>query len=97
MGFGKEACLGEILSWPSTSGGGVVHMPEAYGSLCDYGDSPKVLAALMYLFEEVHRAYSGKEGKQMPATVGWPLLWAVWLVTDAQLEAEALVKSWKKT
>lgn len=28
----------------------------------------------------------------MTATVGWPLLWAVWLDTDAPLEAEAQVR-----
>lgn len=71
MGLGKEACLGEILSWPSTSGGGVVRMPDAYGSLCERADSLKAPAALMYLFEEVHRVYCGKEGnKWLPHWAG---------------------------
>lgn len=52
-----------------------------------------MLAALMYLFGEWHTAYSGKEGKQMAATVAWPLLWAVWQATNAQLEAEVLFKT----
>ena len=33
-----------------------------------------------------------KEEKQMAAAVGWSLLWAVGLDTDAQLEAEAQVR-----
>lgn len=52
----------------------------------------KYEAGLMPLFEALRIAHSGKEGKRMTATVGWPLLLAVFLVPDAQLEAEAQVK-----
>lgn len=48
-------------------------------------------AALVLLFEEMHITHCGKEGKHMAATVTWPLLWAVWLATNTQLEAEARV------
>lgn len=44
------------------------------------------------LFEELRRAHSSEEGKCMVATVGWALLWAVELATDAQLKAEAQVR-----
>ena len=32
----------------------------------------------------------------MAASVGWPLLWAVQLATNAQLEAEAPVRKFEK-
>ena len=50
-----------------------------------------MLAGLTNLFKELHITHCGKEGKGIAATVGWPLLWAVRLATDAQLEAEAPV------
>lgn len=48
------------------------------------------MAVLMSLFEKLHlRENLSKEGKQMAATVGWPVLWAVWLTIDAQLETNS--------
>lgn len=55
--------------------------------------SPKTQAGLMYSFEELLIAYHGKEGKQMTAEVGWPLLWAIQLATNAQLEAESQLRN----
>ena len=42
--------------------------------------------------EKLHIAHSGKEGKQMIAAGGWLLLWAVWPVTSAHLEAKARIR-----
>lgn len=43
----------------------------------------------MHLFKEQH---CGKAGTFMATSAGWYLLWVVWLVTNAQLEAEARVR-----
>ena len=43
----------------------------------------------MFLFEELLIVYHCKEGKPMTAEVSWPLLWAIQLATNAQLEAES--------
>lgn len=56
----------------------------------------KMPAVLMHLFEELGRATCGKEEKQTAAEVGWPLLWAVWLATDSQPEAEIWVRKLKE-
>ena len=51
------------------------------------------MAVLLSLFEKLHlRENLSKEGKQMAATVGWPLLWAVRLTIDAQLETNLSLK-----
>lgn len=47
----------------------------------------------MYSFEELLIVYHCKEGKQMTAEVGWPLLWAIQLATNAQLEAESQLRN----
>lgn len=47
-------------------------------------------------FKKLHIAHCGKEEKLMAAAVGWPVLWAVQLATDAQLEAKAKLKSLRK-
>lgn len=60
-------------------------MSDACGLPCKYGDAPKMQAGLMCLFEELCIVYCSKEEKCTVAAVGWPLLWAVRLHTDAQL------------
>lgn len=67
-------------------------MLDLCGLSCEYGDALKMPADLVLLFEEMHITHCGKEGKHMAATVAWPLLWAVWLATNTQLEAEARVR-----
>ena len=57
---------------------------------------PKMLPGLRHLFEEFHIVHYGKEGKLMVTAVSWPLLWAVQLATDAQLEAEARVRKFEE-
>ena len=52
-------------------------MLDACGPMCEYRGTLKKLGVLMHLFEELSRAHCGKEGKQMAAAVGCPLLWAV--------------------
>ena len=89
IGHGKEASTGETPSWPSTSVlRSVACMLDACGLPHEYRDVPKMPAVFMYLFEKLHVAYCGKEEKLMAAAVSMPPLWAVWLATDAQLEAK---------
>ena len=62
------------------------------------GMSPEYQLVFMCLFEELQIVHCGKEGKGMVAAVDWPLLWAVWLATDAQLKPEDPVRKleeWK--
>lgn len=47
-------------------------------------------------FKKLHIVHCGKEEKLMAAAVGWPVLWAVQLATDAQLEAKAQVKKFEE-
>lgn len=47
-------------------------------------------------FKKLHIAHCGKEETLMAAAVGWPVLWAVQLAPDAQLEAKAKLKSLRK-
>ena len=92
MGIEKKACMGEILCWPLIfTCRRVVCMLDSCGPLLEFGDTLKTSAGLMHFFGELHLAHCCKEGKQMVAAVGWPLLCAIWLAPDAQLEAEALV------
>lgn len=72
--------------------GVMAYMLDACGPLCGYGDAPKTSAGLMCLFEELCRVHCDKEGKWMPAATGWPLLWAVHLVSDAKLKAKGQVR-----
>lgn len=65
MGLGKEASIGgnpalaiSFSVWRSS------YRSEACG----------LPAALKYLFGELGREQGGREGKQMAATVNWPLL-----------------------
>lgn len=67
-------------------------MIDVCGAPCKYMDAQKMLAALMHLFEELHIEHCGKEQKLKAATVGWPLLLAVQLATEAQLETEAQIR-----
>lgn len=85
MDFGKEASLGVILSWPSASmWGRVSQRLGASGLPCEYGDAPKSLAGLLYLFEGQCRTHWGKEEKH------WLPHWTG--LTVGQLEAEAQVR-----
>lgn len=52
---------------------------------------------LTYSFRKLCIAHCGKEEAGMATTVGWPLLWAVQLATNVQLEAELNLESWKKS
>lgn len=61
---------------------------EAGGLPLDYGDVPQMSAGLMRLSGELHIAHCGKVGERNGCAVGWPLLWGIWGVTDAQLELE---------
>ena len=47
----------------------------------------------MYSFEELLIVYHCKEGKKMTAEMSWPLLWAIQLATNAQLEAESQLRN----
>ena len=67
-------------------------MLDIWGLLHECGDVPRIPAGLMCLFEELQIVHCGKEGKGMVAAVDWPLLWAVWLATDAQLKPEDPVR-----
>ena len=60
-------------------------MLDACGLL---NELPEMPAILMHLLEEPGIVYCGRKEQQMAAEVGWPLLWAIWLSTDAQLEAD---------
>lgn len=66
-------------------------MLDACGLLHEYRSAPKMPAALMRLLEKPHIAHFSREGKRMVAAVHWPLLWAVQLVTNAQLDVESQV------
>ena len=93
MGPEKEASMGEIPSWPSTSmWGGVAHMLDAVDHYVSYENTLKMLTGLMCLFEELLIVHCSKEGKWMAAAVDWLLQWAVQLATDAQLEAKAQIR-----
>lgn len=87
MSKGKETSA----SWPSASTWeGVVSVLDSCGLSCKHWDAPRTPAGLMYLFEKPHYR---KAEKFMAAAVGWSLLWAVRLTTDAQLEAQAKGKN----
>ena len=53
MGLRREAFMGEILGWPSTSvwGGVVVCMLDACGLLYEFRDALRTLAGFMCVFE----------------------------------------------
>lgn len=88
------ASVGEILSWPSTTlCGRVASVLGGCELTHEYGDILKTLSALMSLLNKVCIVQCGKEKKHMAAAMGCPLLWAVYLDTVAQQEAEAQV--WK--
>lgn len=57
-----------------------------------YSENPGCFNA----FKKLHIAHCGKEEKRMAAAVGWPILWAVQLAIDAQLEAKAQVKKFEE-
>ena len=62
--LGKETSTGEIPCWPSTSmWGGMPCKLDACGPMHGYGDTLKMLAALMCLFEEPCTVHCGQEGK----------------------------------
>lgn len=67
-------------------------MLDSCGPAREYEATPKTLADLRRLFEEVHITHHGKEEKNMATAVGWPLLWVVQLAIDTQLEAGARVR-----
>lgn len=88
----KEVSTREVLSWLSACMcGGVARMSDTRRLPCVDRDAPKVLATVMCLSEEPHRAHVTMRGNRATA-VRWPLPRAVWLATDAQLEAEAPVR-----
>lgn len=60
---------------------GTACISEACGPPCEYRDTPKILAALVSLFEKLHIAHCSEKGKYTAFAVGWPLLWAVKLAT----------------
>ena len=80
--------MGESLDWPLTSmWGGPL--------LCDYQDAPQSSIwydAFFFSPEKLFIAHCGKEWKWIIALMGWHLVWAVQLTTNAQLEAEAAVR-----
>lgn len=85
MGLGKEASVGEILSWPSASmWGRVSQVLGACGLPRAYGEAPKSLAGLLYLFEGQCGAHWEKEEKR------WQPQWTG--LTVGQQEAEAQVR-----
>lgn len=88
MGLRKEASVDKILSWSSASmWGRVSQVSGAYGLPPEYGDAPKSLAGLLYLFEGQCRAHWDKEEKHwLPQWIG---------LTVGQLKAEAQVRKWK--
>lgn len=58
-----------------------------------------MLAAFIHLFEKLCIVHSGKKkkkkretNKQMVAIMGWHLLWAIWLDTHGQGEAETQIR-----
>lgn len=56
---------------------------------------PQAPAGMMPFFffpEKLFIAHCGKEWKWIIALMGWHLVWAVQLTTNAQLEAEAAVR-----
>ena len=83
-----EIPVGESLDWPLTSmWGGPL--------LCDYQDAPQSSIwydAFFFSPEKLFIAHCGKEWKWIIALMGWHLVWAVQLTTNAQLEAEAAVR-----
>ena len=71
-------------------------MLDACGPPCEYRDAPKMPVLVTCLLEELHMAHCSREGKHMDAPLGWPLLGALLLATNAQVEAEARVRKFKK-
>lgn len=64
MSLGKETSAGHIPSWPSTSMcQGAACMLDACGLLHKYGDTLKMPAGLMNLFQALCIAHCVKEGK----------------------------------
>ena len=58
MDVGKEASsVGLPSRLLSSKWGGVACMLDACGSLCEYGDAPRMPAGLMCLFEELRVAH----------------------------------------
>lgn len=83
MGLGKLHLIGKSQVCPKLLGcGGLASMWDTYRLLCEYEDAPKMPAGLMYLFKELHITITlWQKEKRITFTVGWPLLWAVWLAT----------------
>lgn len=67
-------------------------MSDACGLTHNYGHALKMLAGRTRPFEELCIGHCSKEEKAWLASGGWPLLQAVQLDTDAQLQAEAQVR-----
>lgn len=72
--------------------GGVDCMWEASRPPRGYGDVLEMLAGLMSLFKEPTTHCTLWRGKHVATTIDWRLLWAVRLITNTQLEAEARVR-----
>lgn len=61
-------------------------MLDICGLLCEYRDAPQNATVVTCLFEELYIVHCGK-GKGWGAAMDWPLLWALHLVPNAQLNA----------
>lgn len=62
MALGKEAPKGNPGLAIDLSVGRVAHISDAWGPLCEYGETLKTPCGLTHLVEELHRATAAEKG-----------------------------------